>query len=349
MLDLATTFADQMTRYPCLGWTVFWRISQVAIAHDPLCDLLDANGFASYRPTSPLPKRALAQTVRAWLRATGRAKRLGMQRRDDQTEERVLLREVPSANREWLCFAFVREAADAYAQALAHATDLRFALHIPSRTIYVTRTRAGEISDALADAPLTAEIRPFWYQYQDLHMGDEVSKILTSILAGIGGVSIRRKGGVYWVANLGDNLDHLMHVQSLIASLPTEGADLPWLITQPVLDDDHMRRQFARAVHDGLLDDIRAADASFTSEMERWVGRPWRPQTLVKQLDAARQTAARANAYADLLAMDRTEITQAMATLQAKMAAAIMVACEARGEDAPDDIQALAQPQGGVR
>ncbi len=338
MTNLAT-IEQSLATLPSLGATVWWSLAGVEVQRADLVRALGGAGFLEYAPEPPTPIKALRRTLRAWMMArsaAGLAPMLGKDGADeDETDEREqklhrsLIRVINTRRSKHTIFALIAEEVDLTQFGLRYGTELRIQLEKLTPQERAQRqpelhctTEAEGIIEAQHEAQqITDELLPYWRKFQDLYQSGDLSRMVRAIVSDLEAVALRQGGGLYFVPE--NQRAALVRLQDLIATLPTDGKHEPFVMVLDVPDALEAKRQIGRAVHTGMLDEVRALDNELAHLQSKAV-HGVQPATIAERLAKFRALRDKAQTYGDLLGMRQTEIDAAVTALTTKAKALLM-------------------------
>lgn len=312
---------------PLVGYTVFWRLGGIKVSHGALKEALDATGFGSYLPDPPTARIALRRAIVDWIgerAAAGAGPALladEAEADDGPTMQRALLRVINQKGSEWLAFALVAEDVDFRKLGLRHGTSLRIILHKKTRTMLCTTTSNGVVEAGAESAQITRELGPHWDHYKDLLLSGDLSRMMRNIVAGIGAISLRKEGGLYFVPVA--ERDALERLRTLLAALPSTSSHGSYLCAMGVINRAQARRQLAAAVHQSFIDELgvlRTDLQRFTDAKNGTV----KQETITERLATYKRIKAKVQTYADLLEMQQERIVSELDDLTALARAVVM-------------------------
>jgi hypothetical protein len=319
--DLSTLEAST-AQLPLVGYTVFWRLAGLRVTHAALAQALQHAGFAPYLPDPPTPRVALRRALAAWLRTqqlTRQAARRAapatlpvLAEPEDEGQRRTLIRVINRAGDAHLVFALVAEDVDFPVLGLHYGTALRILLHKQTGAMICTTAAEGEIAAQRESQHVAAALQPYWEQYRTLHLADDLAQLLRGILGGLQAVPLRQAGGVYFVSRTCQ--EPLERLRELLSGLPHDPEQAPFLCALGVPDVRETRRSLGRAVHAGLLDELKGLERDL-AELQQQAGQV-RAQTVTQRLLTYRRMKEKANLYRELLACQQGEIQGALGVLE---------------------------------
>jgi hypothetical protein len=304
------------TRLPIIGFTLFWRLGGVRVSYEDLELALSSRGLQSHMPIRPTPRKALRRTLEAWI--SQRTKETNnhyssINELEDAEEsdqiQRTLIRVINKSGDDHMVFALVAEEVDFEALGLTYATDLRIKLHKSTGQIVCTTADKGHINALNESLQLANELQPFWEEFRNIYLAEDLSRMVCSIVNEMKAVGLRRKGGVYFVP--ADQKDKLNALRTLITSLPTNGNEAPYLCALGIIDESEAKRQLAKAVHTGIKDEVN----SLAKDLQRFTEAPpgtVKLETVTERLLAYKELRNKVSIYADLLEMQSTDINRAL-------------------------------------
>jgi len=329
----------QTTTLPTVGYTVFWRLTGIEVHQEDLGRLMSAAGLASALPKPPTARVALRRALVAWIAeraASGAGPAPGNHAGavSEDAPQRALIRVVNQPERKWMMFALIAEDVDLGALGLTYGTNLRLFLHKETHEVRVT-TEATGLQDAVAEArEVAAELNPYYQRALVTYESGDLSRLVRDLVMNMNAVSLRDGGGLYFVPET--HAEALHRLRNFIEALPTKGDREPSFITVPQVDDNAARRQLARAVHEGLLDELGALHTDlqrFVAQAENGV--KVRERTIQERLSNYRALKGRAQTYADLLGMQQEQVEAQVAALEARARAVLDLDTE-DGEEETD-------------
>jgi hypothetical protein len=308
---------------PLVGYTVFWSLNGIAVQHADLADRLRVASIAHFLPEPPTYRKALRRALVAWIeqRGTFGYRPLNVEEDDDDEEEaprsgrlkRALIRVINTRGAEAMVFALVAENVDFAALGLTYGTDLRIQLEKKSGALICTTTARGRIDAANEVKGVYQQLVPFWNHYKELHISTDLSRMMRDIVGSLSAVPLRPKGGLYFIPE--SRHADLERLRQLLEGLPTQGNDRPGLYALGVVDRDQAKRQLARAVHTGLMQEVTAMQDNlqrFTTAKASTV----KSQTIAERLLTYRYLKDKVTAYADLLGMQQEAIQRAISDME---------------------------------
>src|SRR5262245_53797056 len=79
---------ESTSQLPLVGYTVFWRLAGMRVAHPDLAQALQATGFSQHLPDLPTPRVALRRALTQWIREKEALSRTYKAETDEDGEER---------------------------------------------------------------------------------------------------------------------------------------------------------------------------------------------------------------------------------------------------------------------
>jgi hypothetical protein len=328
------------SQLPLIGFTVLWRLEGIRVSHPDLEHALQLAGFEKYLPDPPTPRVALRRALAEWIKTKQRtARTLQLQLGDEDQEKngddrrRTLIRVIDRAGSEHLVYALVAEDIDFSALGLSYGTALRILLNKKTGEMICTTDAEGLIDAQRESQQVTDELMPYWRQYRDLFIARDLSQMVREIIGGMNAVSLRQAGGVYFVPE--SERDSLFRLRQLIARIPQAAGPGSFVCALGVPDAIETRRGLSRAVHAGLLDEIKSLRGDLGRLGE--TGDRLREKTVAQRLVTYKRLKAKAEMYQDLLGMQQDQVRTGIAELE----------CEALnllGADAVPLNSAISQP-----
>jgi len=185
-------------------------------------------------------------------------------------------------------------------------------LHKQTGAMICTTAAEGEIAAQRESQAVAAALLPYWEQYRTLHLADDLAQLLRGILGALQAVPLRQAGGVYFVPR--SRCEPLGRLRALLSGLPHEPGQAPFLCALGVPDVRETRRSLARAVHAGLLDELKGLEHDL-AELQQQAGLV-RAQTVTQRLLTYRRLKEKAQLYRDLLDCQQGEIQGAVGALE---------------------------------
>lgn len=312
---------------PLIGYTAFWRLGGIRVRHGELKAALAAAGFGSYLPDPPTARIALRRAIVDWIgarAAAGEGPALvadEAEAAEGPTTQRALLRVINQKGSEWLAFALVAEDVDFRKLGLHHGTSLRIILHKKTRTMYCTTTTNGVVEAGEESKQITRELGPHWDQYKDLLLSGDLSRMMRNIIGGMGAISLRREGGLYFVPVA--ERDALERLRGLLAALPSTSKEGTYLCAMGVIDRAQARRQLAAAVHQSFIDELGVLRTDLQRFTDAKTGTV-KPETISERLASYKRIKAKVQTYADLLEMQQERIVSELDDLTALARTVVM-------------------------
>jgi hypothetical protein len=275
-----------------LGYVVFWRLSGVQIRRADLARLLADAGFAHALPAPPKPARALRRALLQLRWHCG-------------WSETLLLRTISSSP----CVLALVEEEPAAPESLAYRIFLRARYGADTQQVWCTFTPTGPI-DATTEAEAASEaLRTLFAREQDLHTGEDLSRVLRGIVVGCQAVRLQR--GVYFVPL--SHSEPLNRLDRLVARLP----GTPLFATLAQLDERGTRARLVHAIHADLVGELEAMEAGLlhlqATHPQPGIG------ALSSHLVRVRAVQQKAQVYAELLGTRAQEIQARLQTLQERV------------------------------
>jgi uncharacterized protein DUF6744 len=321
-----STFSDlsgveeSTSQLPLVGYTVFWRLAGIRVALPDLSQPMAATGFSKYLPDPPTPRVALRRALAQWIREKELLARVNQTEVDEESEEeensglrrRTLIRVINRSGSEHLVFALVAEDVDFSVLGLTYGTALRILLHKKTGEMICTTDTKGQIDARRESRQVTAELKPYWKQYRDLFIARDLSEMMREIICGMNAVNLRQGGGVYFIP--AGERDSLVRLRQFLADIPKHPELEPFICALGVPDAVETRRNLSKAVHAGLLDEIRSLQA----ELKRLGqgGERVRENTITQRLLIYQRLKAKAEMYQDLLDMQQDQVRLSISALE---------------------------------
>ena len=328
-----------------LGYVVNWRLMNIRVQEADLKLALDRAGFSKHLPTLPTPRKALRRALEAWI-AERTQQQSGTRQTittaaasdddDENQKESTLIRVINKAGAEHLVFGLVSENVDFNKLGLSYGTQLRILLHKKTGEILCTTDADGVISAQNESTQVTAAITPYFNEFRHLYFTDDLSKMVHAIVTSMNAVSLRKEGGVYFVPHAERRQIEL--AKELIASLPTTGADKPYLLAIPVINNEVAKADVALAIHHGFLDELR----SMASDLDRFAqAQPGtvRSETISNRLLQYKYVKEKVGMYATLLSMQKDDIVNGLESLARKAQEIVLGKPPAATDPNPPDQQ----------
>ena len=324
-----------------LGYVVNWRLMNIRVQEADLKIALERAGFSNYLPSLPTPRKALRRALEAWIaertqQQSGTRQTIATAASDDDDEnekESTLIRVINKAGAEHLVFGLVSENVNFNKLGLSYGTQLRILLHKKTGEILCTTDADGVISAQNESTQVTAAITPYFNEFRHLYFTDDLSKMVHSIVTSMNAVSLRKEGGVYFVPHAERRQIEL--AKELIASLPTIGADNPYLLAIPVINNEVAKADVALAIHHGFLDELR----SMASDLDRFAqAEPGtvRSETISNRLLQYKYVKEKVGMYATLLSMQKDDIVNGLESLTRKAQEIVLGKPPAADPNPPD-------------
>ena len=265
--------ADGVT-YPVVGYVVTTVMRQIEVDHPTLDGILTDAGLIHLMPRDrPSSRVALRRAIAAWV--TWRlGRRVGDDTSDDEVDTSVAIRtgrglksaqliRLTANTKEWLVFALVTEQPDIEALALQYATEVRFFLNKTDGRLLCSAESRGSVEAAMAEANrISREIEPFWERYRGQYRSSDISRIVVDALAEMQSVSVRDRGGVYFVPDA--HAARLSTLGTALARMPTRTGEAPVMLQIPVPNIDVLQAQIRQAAEVDLQAQLDAAETDLT-------------------------------------------------------------------------------------
>ena len=308
---------------PTLGQIVMWRLRGCAITHSDLKNRLDPAGFVAYLPKPPSAHVALRRAITAWIAEGGNGRRNRLATDDDEetTPIRALIRPIRTGHKRWLTFGLVLEKVDLVRMGLDYGTDLRIFLDKDTDHIILTTEDSGDIVDDNLPPthPLAADLERWWLHYKALHTAGDLARIVRQIVGDMSSMGLRREGGVYFVPiTYNSGIERL---RAFVEGLPQDAGQVAYLFTNSVIDEKEARRNLAKAVHTGFMDQIAALQGDLRDLRAK--GNTTRSTSISERLVTYRKLREKLEIYAGLLDFQKIDILDGIAQLRADAMAAI--------------------------
>ena len=302
---------------PLAGYTVFWSLAGIAVERDVLKQMLDAAGFSRYTPDYVTYRTALRRALVEWISMRSRFGYRPVIKPDDESQDgalrRALIRVINQREAEFMVFALVAEDIDFSALGLSYGTKMRIRLHKKKGLLIMSTEAKGDIRAEDEAQSVRQQLNPYWERYKELLLSTDLSRMMRDIIGSMQAVSLRDKGGLYFVPV--SQHDALERLRALLTSLPTAGNEHPDFFAMPVLDQEQVKHQMARAVHSGMMAEVAAMSMNlerFTQAKDGTV----KPETVAERLVAYRRLREKAEVYADLLGLQQDAVVSAVNDLE---------------------------------
>lgn len=306
-MSIAVTTAA-MEGLPLLGYATWWRLSGIKIEHKDFSDRLEAAGFRKFTPKPVTYRKALSRALREWLKDYDINKDTAPSK---SQKTKSLIRPINEPNKAWMVFGLIIEAQDLQEMGFAHTTGLRILLSKKSGNFIITSKNNGLITDKDESDLLRQSILPYYERQLELVTGQDVSSTITKITDNLGATSLRSMGGLYYIAD--SHKEELDKLAKLVENL----SDNSQFVMLPILDIEQTRKQIAKNLQSGLLDQVTAAKNDLLRLVElAKEGRTVRQSTITKLLDNYKELKGKASFYADKLEMRKEEILEEITDLQ---------------------------------
>lgn len=332
---------EAATGLPICGFNLIWQLRGIRTTRKELQQALNVAGLSEHMPEPVSARVALRRALEAWVseRAqihrqanttnTGEESELQVTETADAKDSalknkcadqmmRTLIRVINKRGSEQVVFAIVAEAVDFTGLGLSYGTSLRIKLDKRTNGLSVTTEARGEIEAATENTQLTRELEPYWREFRDVYLSADLAPMVRRMIIQMDSVSVRREGGVYFVpAHMEARVRAVQSLLERLSGAARSSDAASYLTALPVAELSQSRHELARAVHDGLVDELRnlAVDlARFTDAPEGTV----RHTTVAERLTLYRELKRKTGMYEELLAMRRDDIDGALRELESR-------------------------------
>lgn len=279
-----------------LGDFVWWSLSRVQYPWADLQDQFRQNGLQeNWLPQEPNPKSAYLGAVRC-------VKERGL---GDEIGSKVLVRKILE-NSEKIIHGVVLETPDERAETLSYATENKITFFKDPSTRLIME---AEIHDRIFQK-IQSEYAWRCYCVDAV----DVSRMLVNIIESLSGVTVRKKGGVYFVPRMYASI-----VQNLISIVSTMGNSCVFAV--PVVDAESVRKTMFRVFKDEMISDLHEAKQELHEAMA--AGKKIDLNVRLERYKTARD---KAKMYEDLLKITAEDVHGLISAMEQDVRAALMAA-----------------------
>lgn len=291
--------------FEILGQIAWWDIASIRIDKDIFQTAWNDANLPEHEFTRTTLQEATNRGIEDWLdqrRATyGLGKKSSSGTVGD--DKRSLIRTINQAGAEWVVFVIVTEKADMAGLGLSHVSAMRILMRKKDGALVVTFTASGAPDDVNNEIALRHEIDILRQPYFGTVLGASVSNGIRSVLKKMGGVCVRRDGGVYFMppnerpamTRMGEVLDASGGILTTL-DIPNTAAH---------------KSEMVRNITVGLAGEIAAAKAKIEALDEKS-----RVKTIQAELAGLGDLGTKVDAYSTFLQLQSESLTSKIADLR---------------------------------
>lgn len=284
--------------FKTIGQITWWDIGSLRTDFDAFKAAWEGANLPEYKFTKTTKQEATRKGIEDWL--AQRFAQYGLGKKTSAgtvgDEVRSLIRVINKTGSDWIAYVLVTERADMERMGLSHVSALRVGMRKKDGVIVVTHEKDGPMDDMVDDPTIRAEIDECRQPYFDTILGADLSNGIRAILRSMGGVCVRRDGGVYLMPPT--------EKATVARMAEVVGAAGGSISTVDVIDTKAHRGEMIKNISDGLAGEIGMAKAKIEAIRENA-----RAGTLQHEMEALVKLRSKADAWTEFLQMQSERLT----------------------------------------